>query len=983
MADRYWVGGTGTWATTARWAASSGGAGGQSVPTLNDNVFFDANSNTGTGTFTVTLGASATFRNFSSNTDGRMTIALGNSSYSMNCYGSWFNADSTFFAWSGTTTGALNLLNGGTVPANGGNLNFNGVSLLMRVIFNGIGATWTFQSALIAPATNNITHTNGNIDLNGYTVTVGQYLSTGGTNRQVTFGSARMILSNTIAGTTIVDIGGTGWLCDCSTSGLTGGFQRSSNVTGGTGVSANVGTGFLGAGGFLPVGNAPSFYINSGNSGLNLRNQSVVWELDYTGSNGPMFDNGFLGAYPALYGVAVGANLTLSANTSIVIDTGFSCGFVSNTGIDHYFNTNRGTTPVTMSNFNVTAENGNVIMVGNISMPSTSNFMYHLAGNWILNGYNQNVSSYISTTTASPNVQQIYSRRVDFGSANVYLNKSTANAGGVNIANAVNWNCTGTGVFVKQGSSNEQIFVCGNAVPLDVTVATPPSLYLSSGLNAANNYAIIGYWNDVTLTGNRQFPRASNIYLTGNWTVGNTGNANAANFNNVSIEFVGTKTQSVTGTANRSFNTMAVTKSPGNASNSITLLESATVVGNVLLSEGTLNLGNNTLTVPDAFNSKSFLNRSIIFGTGNIALTGTTAFDIVLDAYVSGLTCTGTGGFTRNMSVISVLSLDGGVPPSSGNNLPNMTFTGTELIILKDPLQPNSNFYANNITFSGTSIAVGSPNAGGDNVNMYISRNTTLNSGGTYANVALKQIGTGTLTTNGKSLQSYSVQCGTGVSGTATLGGALTTTGNIELIGGTFTTANYSVTTPYFNVPGAQVAVLNMGTSTFTISGNSTQAWRVIDSASNVTINRGTSTISMTSGNSKTFTGGSKTYYNLNQGAGGTLTIAGNNTFANITNSVQPTTVTFTAGTTQTVTNFGLSGAIGSPVTINSSSPGTQATLSKSSGVVDAQYLAIADSNATGGATWNAYFSLDNGNNTGWNIYSGSAIASDFFLMFD
>jgi hypothetical protein len=35
MADRYWVGGTGTWSSTntANWSTSSGGAGGASVPT--------------------------------------------------------------------------------------------------------------------------------------------------------------------------------------------------------------------------------------------------------------------------------------------------------------------------------------------------------------------------------------------------------------------------------------------------------------------------------------------------------------------------------------------------------------------------------------------------------------------------------------------------------------------------------------------------------------------------------------------------------------------------------------------------------------------------------------------------------------------------------------------------------------------------------------------------------------------------------------
>jgi len=57
MAARYWVGGTATWDATAgsKWALTSGGAGGQAVPTSSDTVFFDANS----GANTVTLGANA------------------------------------------------------------------------------------------------------------------------------------------------------------------------------------------------------------------------------------------------------------------------------------------------------------------------------------------------------------------------------------------------------------------------------------------------------------------------------------------------------------------------------------------------------------------------------------------------------------------------------------------------------------------------------------------------------------------------------------------------------------------------------------------------------------------------------------------------------------------------------------------------------------------------------------------------------------
>ena len=42
MADRYWVGGTANWDGTAgtKWATSSGGLGGASVPTSADDVFF-------------------------------------------------------------------------------------------------------------------------------------------------------------------------------------------------------------------------------------------------------------------------------------------------------------------------------------------------------------------------------------------------------------------------------------------------------------------------------------------------------------------------------------------------------------------------------------------------------------------------------------------------------------------------------------------------------------------------------------------------------------------------------------------------------------------------------------------------------------------------------------------------------------------------------------------------------------------------------
>jgi hypothetical protein len=57
MADRYWVGGNGTWdaSTTTNWSATSGGAAGASAPTTADNAIFNGSS--GTGTVTISSGA--------------------------------------------------------------------------------------------------------------------------------------------------------------------------------------------------------------------------------------------------------------------------------------------------------------------------------------------------------------------------------------------------------------------------------------------------------------------------------------------------------------------------------------------------------------------------------------------------------------------------------------------------------------------------------------------------------------------------------------------------------------------------------------------------------------------------------------------------------------------------------------------------------------------------------------------------------------
>ena len=210
-----------------------------------------------------------------------------------------------------------------------------------------------------------------------------------------------------------------------------------------------------------------------------------------------------------------------------------------------------------------------------------------------------------------------------------------------------------------------------------------------------------------------------------------------------------------------------------------------------------------------------------------------------------------------------------------------------------------------------------------------------------------------------------------GVGGAWTLGSALNGTGQIITVtNGTFDTSssgNYSVTAFQFSSSNSNVRTINLNASTVTLSGSGS-AWDMATST-NATLNAGTSTINLTSGSAKTFAGGGLSYATLNQSGAGALTITGSNTFGNITNtrkSTSATSILFTAGTTNTFTNWNASGESTRLLTIGSVTAASH-TLSKASGTVSSDYLSISRSTATGGAGWYAGANSTNGgNNSGW-----------------
>jgi hypothetical protein len=237
--------------------------------------------------------------------------------------------------------------------------------------------------------------------------------------------------------------------------------------------------------------------------------------------------------------------------------------------------------------------------------------------------------------------------------------------------------------------------------------------------------------------------------------------------------------------------------------------------------------------------------------------------------------------------------------------------------------------------------------------------------------------GTHTITTNGTSITVGSG--GNGMSfnggghGTYTLQDDLTLTGTptgqaLVVSGTTFNANGHSVTLPSFGINNA-LAIVQMGTGTWTINGTTGTLWTY--TAGTLTASTSSIVLSDAGSSAKTFAGGGATYSNVSITAGGTgaWTFTGSSTFSVLTINA-PKSVVFTSSTTNTFSNFIATGSIGNIITITASST-TAGTLSKSSGIVSCDYLSLTNSTATGGAGWYAGNNSTNvSGNTGWNFHA-------------
>jgi hypothetical protein len=884
MADRYWVGGTGTWngTSTTNWSASSGGATGASVPTAADNVFFDVNSNTGTGAFTVTMATSPRVCNdfTASGLDGTMTLA--GASIGLTVSGSLtFQATNFTRTYTGITT-----FNATTT---GKTVTTNGVAFGGGVVFNGVGGGWTLGSAL-STGINNFTVTNGTFDTSSagnYSLTSSEITSSNTNVRTINLNASTV---STLSGTT---------------------FTTSTNLT-----------------------------FNAGTSQINVTSNNITFA-----GGGQTFHNvSFTSAQPSplITGANTFNNLTITGRTS----TGISdYEFAANQVINGTLKLGAGTTascrlfltsnvigtPRTLTCAAISSVTDvdfrDINFAGAISLPVTGTRLGDCKGN----------------------------SNITFDAAKTVYYRQTGSA---------NWGVTGSGSWsaTSGGALDATMFPLAQD-----TAVFPAATYPASGstttINASYNIGTI----DMSLRTSNTMTLATgstNLNIYGNWingtgiTISGTG----------AMTFAGRTTQQIT-SAGVAFTQPVAVNSP---SGTLQLLDAATSTGSGGFSHliGTLDLngysfsmfsyGMNGTSGPANIDASTTGSSIFLTGaSGNWTANGTGTLTGILPVYLSSTSATANNRDIRNTAF----------PPTTTSR-PDFYITGgSGLATVTFGVSGGSQGTIDFTGFSGT-CNLGTLTGGSLSCLISCRGNFILSSGmstgtaGTSGNLNLYGFqggGTCNITTNGKTI-TRAPNFGQSVNPSATfvlqddfycdptVVGPTLNYGTLDLNGKTMT-----VGTRFTTASGTKNLTFNGGTLVCP-AATTTAFNNAAPTGFTTTAGTGVGTISMTAATAKTFVGGGSTFNcTLNQGGSGTLTVSGSNRFLNITNTVQPATVLFTAGTTNIFTSFSLSGTAGNLITLGSTTT-SQATLQK-------------------GSTW--YMganSTDAGNNTGLTFTAGGGI---------
>jgi hypothetical protein len=488
------------------------------------------------------------------------------------------------------------------------------------------------------------------------------------------------------------------------------------------------------------------------------------------------------------------------------------------------------------------------------------------------------------------------------------------------------------------------------------------------------------------------------------------------------VNFIGTGGSNTITSSGASFYNLTQNGTGG----TYTLQDPLVVSGDFTLTAGTFNAGSVTIMVGGNWDSAL---GTFIRGASTIILTGTGTLKSGGANYLGKLQMAASGQTTTLLShiyaippggVTGSLIWGGGAINFNGYNL-NMypaaeTFNGNGTTVFGGGSFNVLAYYGNIVTLTNlnlgtTTLRLTNSSSLSSSVVILsgsIACGTLMVSGGSNPvsqyNVTLRTAADASITCSALSIGPTSYTGQGSFDGTA--GGTINVNGNVSLGTKTYAvnlgSSTFNVTGNWMNTSGIVVApgssVVNLkstssaaqilsgtGSSFYNLILNGTGGTYTLQDplvvSGNLTLTAGTlntksgSNYGITVGgnwaNTGTFTPqwGTVTLNGTNQ------TISGNTTFYNLTKSVTSAdTLTFTAGTTQVISNIlQLNGTSGQLLSLRSSVPGTQWSINPQ-GTRTLSYLDVADSNninITPISMTGNYIILTDGNNVGWGILPG------------
>ena len=990
MANRYWVGGTGTWVagSTTNWSASSGGASGASVPTAADSVFFDQ-----AGTYTVTLTGALTCLDF--------TVSAGTVTFSgtgtPTISGSISLLAGTVWSATGVITFNSNTFTNRTITTNG--TAFTGSSGAASLTFLGAGGSGIYRlGSALTLSNGNITLTQGNFQTLGFAVTIsnGSFIASSGAVSNISFVNSTISINGTTSPAININTNGLTFSATNSQiniiSSTATGITVSGNLTfnnvafTSTTLAAKTIT--------QSVSTATTTYNNLSFVAASTVGVTNVTFVGNQTINGTLSTTGTAGNRRVFFSVldyGIGWTLTCNSAASLT-DADFRDIYVKGTAapISGTRIGNRGnnsgitfSTPKTVywnlggtQNWNAdgwAATSGAAVNTNNFPLPQdTAVFDNSFAAGTTVNINGNYVGSVNSSTRTTALTVGITSAAICYGNWN--------NGSGFTFAfslNSLTFSGGSTQTITPNGKQFGSIFIdtYGGTVQLAGALNVGGNtLTVTNGTFDTAGYAFSGSQISSTVGNVRTISfgastvtlNATSIALFFSTTINltfNSGtssivftsnsatiNASGQTFYNVSFTNTGASNWTITG---------------GYTFNNLTFTSPSAGITNVLLdSNQTIN---GTLTCAGASAVRRLFLQSSTIGTQRtltaaaISATDCDFRDIVLAGAAAGASPTRAGDCgnnsgitfpapktvywnlagTQNWSATGWCTGSGGTPDINQFPLAQDTAvfdnTGSAGTVTINAVWNIGTFDAS-LRTSAMTLTIGAGNVYGD-----WKFGTGVTSSSNVTAIVFCKNGTQTITSNG-------VQFGVPVTinnpnAYVQLADALSLNSALTLTTGTFDAVTYNVITVLFT-NSATANTLKMGSGTWTLFGTGT-VWAM---NSVPTLIAGTSTIvlSNTSAINRTFSGGGLYYNKLTiGGATGSaiLLIAGNNTFGELASTK---TVAFNinmgTGTTQTVGKWAISGTAGNLFTIRTNLAGSAFTLIISgpanSGI---DYLSIQD----------------------------------------